>query len=93
MTDLPEVGDFARVVAACPCGGNSDCLGDIVLVKELTGLHDAYCECSTCGHQYHGRVVMAFGEKAGVGYPHSWLRKVSAPRQLLEEIEQQVVPA
>lgn len=90
--DLPNVGDFARVVGSCSCGALDDCLGDIVLVKHVSA-PDWACRCPGCGQTFVGRVVEAFGDLPEECYPHNWLRKLPPDRQALEEIEREVVPA
>lgn len=88
--ELPDVGDFARIVDACcmPLRSNK---GRVVLVQRITTNEPASCEC--CGARPSGPMAEVFGEDPRVCWPLHWLRKLPPDRQLLEEIEREVVTA
>lgn len=90
--ELPDVGDFARIVEGRCCGSMASNIGEVVLVTHISPPGFA-SECMACGNVTYGCVARTMDCKADEGYPLTWLRKLPPDRQLLEEIEREAIPA
>lgn len=92
VSELPDVGDFARIVEGSCCAAMAENIGDVALVSGITEA-DWACECGGCGNVYVGRIVRSVQWRPGDGYPHAWMRKVPPPADLVDEVEREAVPA
>lgn len=92
MNELPDVGDFGRVVQGCACGGMDDCIGEIALVTSITG-DDWACDCPGCHRMIVGELAHSPQWMPGTCYPRQWMRKLPPDRAVLEELEREAVPA